>query len=280
MNTIHYIYRIVNCVNGKSYVGYTTNPERRWKAHLLTASKARGGYALHAAMRKYGSQNFEMEVVLCSLDHSHMLSEMEPFFITRYESRIDQNGYNLTDGGESNYGWRPTMETREKMSQSRKKRIITEETREKMRKRMKDSPLMHDPIIRDKVSATLKAKGIRPMLTLEQQEAKRLKQMGKPIHSDERKRDLSEVFTQTNPMHDPEIRERARKNKIGKGSGARNGRAAFVVITNPEGEEVARGHLATLCVEHDFPFQKFLANSREPKAIQRGEWKGWNIVRN
>ncbi len=246
---------------------------------MRTASNSSGGYALHQAMRKYGVENFEMELLVCSTDHIHMLREMEPYFVRVYDSGINQNGYNLTEGGESNYGWSPSPETRERMSRSRRNRIISGETREKMRKYMTANPPMHDPTVRDKVSKTMKERGIRPILTAEQQESKRQRQIGKPIHSGERKAALSELFRRENPMHNPVTREKARQNKIGKGTGESNGRAVFAVVTDHDGVEVARGHLASICAERGFPFGKFLANSREAKPLQRGAWKGWDVTR-
>ena len=43
---------------------------------------------------------------------------------------------NMTDGGESNAGWVPSEETREKMSIAAKNRVVSEETREKHRNRV------------------------------------------------------------------------------------------------------------------------------------------------
>jgi len=34
VDSIHYLYKITNLDNGKSYIGVSLNPEERWKAHL------------------------------------------------------------------------------------------------------------------------------------------------------------------------------------------------------------------------------------------------------
>ena len=127
---------------------------------MTTASKEESGYALHKAMRKYGVDNFKMEIVFCSTDEKYTLSEMEPYFIKMFESKIDKNGYNLTDGGESNFGWSPSAEAREKMSYKRKLRITSEATKEKHRQNM--IKRMSDPKVREKLSKLQKERGVIP----------------------------------------------------------------------------------------------------------------------
>lgn len=277
MKRIHYIYRIVNIRNRKSYVGYTIDIDRRWKTHLRS-STTHSDKPLYHAMRKYGINNFYLEILSETYDKDFALKILEPYYIKYYDSKIDKNGYNLTDGGESNYGWVPSEKTKSLWKKQRKGKVVSESCRLQTSARMKANPPMHNPAVRAKVSKTLKERGIRPILTAEVKESKRLRQIGKPIHSDERKQYLSNLFKSYNPMCDPNIREKARANKKGKGVGVANGNAKFCSIINPEGKIINSGHLATICKEHDFPFNKFLANSREPRAIQRGDWKGWNIV--
>lgn len=274
---IHYLYKIVNSVNNKIYVGYTIDPIRRWKAHLNLAKNSSSTSHLHRAMRKYGIGVFRMESLMCSLDGTHMLKVMEPYFIKLFDSK--ENGYNLTDGGESNFGWTPSLETRKKMSEAWKGRVISLETREKQRQRMRLAPPMHNPETRKKVSDTLKERGIRPILTPERREEKRLAQIGKPIHTEAYKEGLSIKYKKFNPMNTPQAREKSRKNKIGKGTGVRNGKAIFCEIYNPSSELVISGHLRTICEELNYPSYKFLANTRSLHPIQRGEWTGWNVVK-
>lgn len=94
-----FIYRVVNRVNGKSYIGQTIHTiEWRWNTHLLSAYNNRMGdhnVLFHRAIRKYGIDAFEvMEIEKC--DNS-ILNEREKYWIKKYNSY--GNGYNLTIGG-------------------------------------------------------------------------------------------------------------------------------------------------------------------------------------
>ena len=60
------IYKITNKANGKIYVGQSIDIEERWKQHRWKAFNCNEvGYhsAIHAAMRKYGLDNFAYEVL-------------------------------------------------------------------------------------------------------------------------------------------------------------------------------------------------------------------------
>ena len=104
------IYLISCRINGKQYVGKTKQKlERRISQHKYDSKK--GSIGLGAAIRKYGWENFSVEVLeVCPVA---MLSEREIHFIVELKSKAP-NGYNLTDGGEGLVN--PTDETRAKMS--------------------------------------------------------------------------------------------------------------------------------------------------------------------
>jgi group I intron endonuclease len=60
------IYKITNSINGKVYIGLSTNIEKRWNKHrsVMTNPKERNyKYPLYCAMRKYGIENFTFEVL-------------------------------------------------------------------------------------------------------------------------------------------------------------------------------------------------------------------------
>lgn len=83
-----YIYKITNTVNNKSYVGYTTNPESRWRDHKHN----RGSKLVSQAIKKYGVDQFTFEVI------AEDTVENEQKYIDRHNT-MAPNGYNLTEGG-------------------------------------------------------------------------------------------------------------------------------------------------------------------------------------
>ena len=94
------IYKITNKANGKIYVGQSIDIEERWKQHRWKAFNCNEvGYrsAIHAAMRKYGLDNFDYEVLeLCAAEE---LDEKERYWISLLDCIIP-NGYNILSGGQ------------------------------------------------------------------------------------------------------------------------------------------------------------------------------------
>ena len=86
------IYKITNKINGKSYIGLSSNIEERFKKHR----QMQGEKILYSAFEKYGIENFEFSVLeYCLLEQ---LSEREKYWIAYYDTY--NNGYNATLGGE------------------------------------------------------------------------------------------------------------------------------------------------------------------------------------
>ena len=103
---MNYIYKITNKINQKIYIGKTRyTPSYRWSQHVYAALKAKDkeeyDYLLHRAIRKYGVENFLIEVIEEVQDES-LLDDRENFWIDYYNSCVlekDSNGYNMTYGG-------------------------------------------------------------------------------------------------------------------------------------------------------------------------------------
>lgn len=91
-----YIYQIVNKINQKIYVGKTEfSIEKRFKEHCQDAFRARNEKRpLYAAMRKYGIENFYIELI----EETDNPEEREIYWIE--QKRSFKNGYNATLGGD------------------------------------------------------------------------------------------------------------------------------------------------------------------------------------
>lgn len=104
-----YIYKIVNDINDKVYIGKTLYTiERRWKQHLDNAENKifLEHLPLYKAMRKHGVNHFHSEMIEEVQDYQ-ILSEREKFWVKEYDSYL--NGYNATRGGDGallyDYEW-------------------------------------------------------------------------------------------------------------------------------------------------------------------------------
>lgn len=90
-------------VNGKIYIGETTHTvEKRWQEHLSRINQSneingkKHNFAIHAALRKHGKENFTIETIEQCSDADRF--ERETYWIKYYDSY--KNGYNLTLGSE------------------------------------------------------------------------------------------------------------------------------------------------------------------------------------
>lgn len=120
------IYSILNKSNGKIYIGLTNDAKRRFKEHRveLRGNKHHNSH-LQNAWNKYGEDAFEFNILEnCPSDK---LSDNEKWWISYFDSTNQSKGYNQTTGGEDNYGSanpmygkNHTLESRMKMSKSRK----------------------------------------------------------------------------------------------------------------------------------------------------------------
>ena len=94
-----YIYKIVNDINNKIYIGKTDfSIEKRFKEHCRDAF--RESYEkrpLYSAMKKYGIEHFHIELV----EECDNPEEREKFWIEYYNSF--KNGYNATKGGDGKH---------------------------------------------------------------------------------------------------------------------------------------------------------------------------------
>ena len=123
MIKMYTIYRAFHKDTGKSYVGFDSAWPKRKYAHKHK-SKTDDYQYFHNAIRKYGWESFDWEVLYSSEDKEHCLL-MEKHFIREYN--CFGNGFNLTLGGEGTFGWIHTDETKLKISTSNKGKKLSDE---------------------------------------------------------------------------------------------------------------------------------------------------------
>lgn len=95
------IYKITNNINNHCYIGQSIDIEKRWKDHKKPYNwKREHNKPLYLAFQKYGIENFSFEVIEeCT---TKQLDLKEKYWIDYYDSY--NNGYNMTTGGETNFG--------------------------------------------------------------------------------------------------------------------------------------------------------------------------------
>lgn len=109
------LYKIINKLNNKVYIGQTVNSLRqRWVGHCNTKAKT----AIASAIKKYGKENFEIKVI-ARANSINELNYREIYYIKLFNS-LSPVGYNLTYGGQGSVGKKHSTETKEKMSTAHK----------------------------------------------------------------------------------------------------------------------------------------------------------------
>jgi group I intron endonuclease len=113
------VYAHTNKCNQKKYVGITSCDVRiRWKNGYGYSDKLPIGRAI----RKYGWDNFEHSVLADGLSECEA-KKMERKLISKWQTQNREYGYNITSGGDGVAGWRPTEETRRKISAASQNRF-------------------------------------------------------------------------------------------------------------------------------------------------------------
>ena len=106
------IYKITNKVNNKCYIGQTMKTaQERWKEHQQHAFGSHPNdinKTLYKAIRKYGIENFDFEVIQDNIETYEQLDKAEIYWIDFYNSFV--KGYNETFGGQQFHQILPNKE--------------------------------------------------------------------------------------------------------------------------------------------------------------------------
>lgn len=133
--TYGYIYKITNTITKKSYIGQIV--AKKGKDRLLEHYRqAHYGYypitKFRNALRKYKLEDFKVETIDFALSKEE-LSKLEKHYINFFDTY--KNGYNSSLGGDGGcFGYKHTKEAKAKISENNSKRVISDETKNKMSK--------------------------------------------------------------------------------------------------------------------------------------------------
>lgn len=132
MNNTAGVYKIINLLNGRCYVGQAQNFRLRknFHWHALTNNK-HGNSFLQRDFNKCGSVNFMFEIIL-ETDCIELLNEFEQSYLNEYwDNQI--NCYNISSIAYSPArGLKRSEETKVKMRLARSRQVFSDATRKKI----------------------------------------------------------------------------------------------------------------------------------------------------
>ncbi len=111
------IYKIINLINKKYYIGSAANINKRFSTHkrLLNTNKHYNNH-LQKSYNKYGKENFHFEII--EYVDSYNLIEREQYWIDLLDANNRKKGYNKRLIAGSNLGVKASKETKEKLRKS------------------------------------------------------------------------------------------------------------------------------------------------------------------
>lgn len=126
------IYKITNLVNNHIYIGSTVNLYRRKNEHLkeLRHNKHYNKH-LQNAFNKYGEDNFQFTILEFVFELNNLINR-EQYWIDYYKSNDKNIGYNIREKAENNVNLTTSDETKRRISQINKGKIVSEETKRKL----------------------------------------------------------------------------------------------------------------------------------------------------
>lgn len=142
-----YIYKIINNINGKAYIGKTNETiESRFKIHIKDSKKeTEKRRPLYRAFNKYGIENFSIEEVEeCS---SENVNEREKYWIEYYDTF--HYGYNATKGGDGKayLDYDLILKTWKKTNSIRETARLIKCSTDSVRKVLNMNKISHDEIL-------------------------------------------------------------------------------------------------------------------------------------
>ena len=126
-NCFGVVYCVENILDGKKYVGQTTQSVKtRWACHISESKNRQKCVKFHRAIAKYGKDNFKIKII-DHADNYEELNDKEIYWIKTLDTR--DNGYNSNFGGD---GKGITEEVKLKISLANRGRKVSDEVRKKL----------------------------------------------------------------------------------------------------------------------------------------------------
>lgn len=245
------IYMIECKINGKKYIGQTTNDiKTRWCGHL-SRSKFNTETLLPCAIKELGEKNFTISQI-DEGSSQHELDELERFYIEKYKT-FGENGYNMTSGGDC--GGKMSDIVKEKLRIKATGKHHTKETKEKLRQANLGKKQSPETIA--KRIEKLKGQKVIDTSNMSKAQLGNKNFLGKH-HSEETKEKLR--IKAVGRSHSQKTIEKLKENSRKKW-----------IITTPKGNNIITKNLIGFCLENNLSYvQMSRLKNRKNKQMHKG----------
>ena len=199
MKKICGIYKITCLVTNKIYIGQSVNCNGR--KGLYKNGNCKAQVKIYRSIKKYGWETHKFEIICECLKED--LNYFEKYYVDLFKTFNQKNGLNLKDGGGSTATH--SEKSKEKMSESHKKRCEDPKERKKKSEAMKK--VYENPEARRKTSEAIKKVYEDP-----EERRKRSEAQKKRFKNPEERRKASDAMKKM--YEDPE--ERRKRSEAGK----------------------------------------------------------------
>jgi group I intron endonuclease len=182
------VYKIVNLINNKIYVGSSIKIGKRIRdeLHQLKNNKHHNKF-LQPEWNKFGDEHFDVQIIeiISDTDNRQILIEREQYWIDKLKSHHTLEGYNSSKTARipSGFTFQHTEETKNKISNSLKGKKLSKEHREilsKIRRGVKQKP---ETVAKRNASNTGKKRTPEQIALLQQKAIENAPKIGKKIRS-------------------------------------------------------------------------------------------------
>lgn len=187
------IYIIINCINGKFYVGSAVDISKRWREHRRTLEcETHYNDYLQGAWAKHGGESFYFGILEFVANKCDLITR-EQFWLDELRPFDRGVGYNICSKAGSTLGFKVTFETKQKISRANSGKPCSEKTRRKMS--LANSGRKMPEEVKKKISIANKGRVCSEEAKKNMSKAQRGKNhpMYGKHHSEETKRKMSEV---------------------------------------------------------------------------------------
>lgn len=209
------LYKLTCSSNGKIYIGKASNINNRINFHRNCGKNSKLNSFLKNAIVKYGWESFEVDILevvenFDKLKDNETLLIRESYYIKLLDSTNREKGYNICSYSNDNTGRSISDEHKAKISKGNLGKIVSEETREKMRNSQLGKSLSQDH--KKKISRA----NLGKICSDDVKDKMRQRMLGKKMGpcSDETKSKISK--SKLGKIKSEETKEKMRQNRIGK----------------------------------------------------------------